>query len=106
VVGNVDMLARRLNLTPDQRRKAQQLVDQARAAADKLRAQAATGGANRQQIRQKLMDLRAKTTASLRSILTEQQRQQFDQMVKQQRAGARHGGARSAGGGTPPAPPL
>jgi len=106
VVGNVDMLARRLNLTPDQRRKAQQLVDQARAAADKLRAQAATGGANRQQIRQKLMDLRAKTTASLRSILTEQQRQQFDQMVKQQRAGARPGGARSAGGGTPPAPPL
>lgn len=106
VVGNVDMLARRLNLTPDQRKKAQQLVDQARAAADKLRAQAATGGANRQQIRQKLMDLRTKTTASLRSILTEQQRQQFDQMVRQQRAGARPGGARPGGGGTPPAPPL
>ena len=105
-LGNVDALAARLRLTEEQRTKLSAVVERARDEAAKLREQARASGLTREQLRPKAQALRERVANQIRPLLTEQQRRQFDAMLRAGRqAAGREGQPRRAEGQTRPARP-
>ena len=92
-LGNVELLTRRLNLSPDQQEKVRRIVENARDSIQK-EMQTSLGPKAREN---RLAQLRRDTAAKIRALLNEQQKQIFDRMALRT---AREGGrARAA---TPP----
>jgi Spy/CpxP family protein refolding chaperone len=97
----VEMLTKRLNLTPDQVTQVKAIDDDSMSQMKALRADTTTPKADK---RSKMMDIRQGSQDKIRNVLTDEQKTKYDAMLAkmQARRQSRQGGE---GAGAPPPPP-
>ena len=91
----VEMLTKKLNLTPDQVTQVKAIDDDSRTQAMAVRNDTSLSEADR---RTKMMDIRKASQDKIRAVLTDDQKTKYDEMQAKAKE-------RRQGGGAPPPPP-